>query len=172
MAKRLFFASLTFTAQAYSATVLANSSYMCLLGTSTTQLTDVLEILATGQQGSSTVSGLQLCRSLGTVPSGATALAAPASDGPMHPATAALASPVSVFVAATTNPQASGATTDAKLNLGVNFFGGAVRWNASPFQQWSMYGSATGFGCSVLFNSSVSNGVTGLADAHIMYETY
>jgi hypothetical protein len=90
----------------------------------------------------------------------------------MIPATAALAAPVVVATAWTTKPQASSTTTDAKLNLGLNTFGGIIRWNASPTQQWQLLGSATGFGCTILFNSSTSGGSNALADAHIMYETY
>jgi hypothetical protein len=171
MAKRLFYASQAFTAQAYN-TLLTNGTHMTLLGASATQMTDLLEVLVTGRDTASTVTGFQICRSMGTVAATPTALATPNSDGPMTPATAALAAPVVTAVAFTTAPRASGTVTDATLNLGINTWGGAIRWNASPTQQWQMLGNATGFGCSILFNSSASGGANANANAHIMYETY
>jgi len=171
MAKRLFFASQSFTAQAY-ASILTDGTHMSMVGGSTTQMTDVLECLISGRDVSSVVSAMQLCRSTGTIAATFTALASPNSDGPMVPATAALTAAVSTFVAATTKPQASNTITDAKLNLGLNTFGGILRWNAAPTQQWQMLGQATGFGCTILFNASAAGGNTCLANAHIMYETY
>jgi hypothetical protein len=171
MAKRLFFSNPTLTAQAY-ATILTDNTHMTLIGGTTTQMTDVLEVLVSGRDVSSVVCATQLCRSTGTIAATPTALAAPTSDGPMVPATAALTAAVVVAVAFTTKPQASGVTTDAKLNLGLNTFGGILRWNAAPTQQWQMLGSATGFGCTILFNSTTSGGSNANANAHIMYETY
>jgi hypothetical protein len=172
MAKRLFFASLGFTATAYAATTIANGTAMTMLGGSTTQMTDVLEVLISGRDVSSVVSAHQLVRSSGTVAATPAGLVSPASDGPMVPATAALAAAVATATSWTTLPQASATVTDAKLNLGLNTFGGIIRWNAAPTQQWQMLGQATGFGCTILFNSSVSGGSNSLANAHIIYETY
>jgi hypothetical protein len=172
MAKRLFFASQSFTAQAYAATVLTGGTYMAALGGNTTQMTDVLELLISGMQSASTVAAMQLVRSSGAVAATPAALVSPNSDGPMVPATAALTAALGTFVSATTNPQASATITDAKLNLALNAFGGIIRWNAAPTQQWQMLGSATGFGVSVLFNSTVSGGTTATCNAHWIYETY
>ena len=169
MAKRLFFASLTLTAQAYAATTLTDGTHMTLLGGGTTQMTDVLEVLINGRDVSSVVAATQLVRSSGTVAATPTALSSPNSDGPMVPATAALAAPVTTAVAFTTKPQASATITDAKLDLGLNTFGGILRWNAAPTQQWQLLGNATGFGCTILFNSSVSGGSNALGNAHIIY---
>jgi hypothetical protein len=172
MAKRLFYHNPTFTAQGYSATTLTDGTNMTMIGASATQMTDVLEVLISGRDTASVPCASQLCRSTSTIAATPAAFAAPTSDGPMIPATAALAAPVVVGVGWTTKPQASGVTTDAKLNLGLNTFGGIIRWNASPTQQWQLLGNATGFGCTILFNSSTSGGSNALADAHIMYETY
>jgi hypothetical protein len=92
----------------------------------------------------------------------------------MNPATAALSNVPVSFVAATTNPQASAVITDAKLNLGLNLFGGIIRWNAAPTQQWTILGNTFGLGNSVLFNSTTSGGAAGggVANAHILYEPY
>jgi hypothetical protein len=90
----------------------------------------------------------------------------------MHFATAALAAPVVPFVAAATGPTPSNTVTDAKINLALNLFGGIVRWNASPTQQWTIVGNTAPGGESVLWNSSTAGGSSGLGDAHIIYETY
>lgn len=172
MAKRIFFAGAqTFTAQVYSS-ALTGSTYMALAGGTSTQLLDVLEIKVTGMATASTVAAIQLTRTSGTVFATNTALASPNSDGPAHPATAALSSVPLSFVAATTNPSPSAVTTDAKIDCGLNLFGGLYRSNFAPTQQWSILGNAVGLGNSVLFNSSTSGGSSGLANAHIMYEPY
>jgi len=172
MAKRLFTAlGQTFTATAVS-TNLANATYMALKGGSTTQLIDVLEVLVSGKATASTVAAIELCRSI-TIANVPVALASPNADGPMHPATAALSAPPVTFVAASTGPFVDNTAAIAKLNLALNLFGGIIRWNAAPTQQWSNLGStAATFGESVLFNSSTGGGSSGLADAHIMYEPY
>jgi hypothetical protein len=171
MAKRMFFTSQSFVATAY-ATVIADTNHQTLIGGNATQMTDVLEVEVSGMQSASTVAAMQVCRSTGTIAATFTGLASPNSDGPMVPATAALAAPVNVFVAATTKPQASNTVTDAKLNLGMNAFGGILRWNASPTQQWQMLGNATGAGCTILFNASAASGTTSTCNCHIIYETY
>jgi len=146
---------------------------MSLTGASATQITDILEVMFSGKATASTVAAIDLARqgTLGT--GGASALAAPNSDGPAHFATAALAAPVVPAVAYVTNQVIpSNAATDAKLNLALNLFGGIVRWNASPTQQWTMVGNTAPGGGSVLWNNSSGGGSSGLGDAHIIYETY
>jgi hypothetical protein len=172
MAKRIFDASnLTYTASAYGG-ALTSSTAMQMVGGSTTQLIDILEILISGMATASTVAAMQLTRTMTTVASGFTALASPNSDGPAHPATAVLAAAPTTFVAATANSIPSSTTTDAKLNFGINLFGGIIRWNAAPTQQFSVLGSAVGLGNCCLFNSSTSGGSSGLANAHWVYEPY
>lgn len=174
MAKRIFaILGQTFTAAAYTAN-LANATYGAIKGGSATQLTDILEISVNGMATASIVAAMQLVRA-STIEAGAiTALASPNSDGPLNPATAALAAPPSTFVAAATNgPQASAVTTDPKLQFSLNLFGGIERWNASPTQQYSMLGNTAAlFGELILFNSSTSGGSSGLCNAHIIYEPY
>lgn len=174
MAKRIFFTgNQTFTAQAYT-TNLTNATYMALKGGSATQFTDILEVLCNGMDTSSVVCASQLVRA-STIEAGApTALASPNSDGAMNPTTAALAAVVVPFVAAATNgPQASAVITDPKLNLGINSFGGIIRWNAAPTQQYSMTGNTAAlFGELILFNSTTSGGANAKLNAHIIYETY
>lgn len=171
MAKRVFTsAGLTFGATA-AGSVTVTSQFMALKGGSSTQITDVLEILFSGKATASTVAAIEFARA-STLETTPTALAAPHSDGPMHFATAALAAPVVPFVAAATMPTPSNTVTDAKLNLGLNLFGGIIRWNASPTQQWTLVGNTAPGGESVLWNSSTAGGSSGLGDAHIIYETY
>lgn len=173
MAKRAFTsANITYTASAAgSATAGATATFMALKGASGTQTTDVLEILVSGKASASTIAAFEFNR-VSTLETTPTALAAPNSDGPMHPATAALAAPVVPFVAATTGPTPSNTVTDARLNLALNTFGGIIRWNAAPTQQWTIVGNTAPFGESILWNNSSAGGVTSLADAHIIYETY
>ena|SRR5215831_9487145 len=172
MAKRLFYTGAqTFTAQAY-ATVLTDGTHASIIGGSTTQMIDFLEFLISGQDTASVVGAYQVCRSINTVAATFTGLASPNSDGPMVPATAALAAAPTAFVASTTKAQASNTVTDAKLNLGINSFGGILRWNASPTQQWQLLGNATGFGVTILFNSSTAGGSNSKASTHEIYEPY
>lgn len=173
MAKRIFSTGgLTFTATA-SAVVATTNGYMSVVGSSSTQTTDILEVLISGKATASTVAGMYLDRQATLGTGGASALVAQASDGPMHFATAALGSAV-VSATAYTTLQAvpSAAITDAKLQLGLNLFGGIVRWNAAPTQQMTLVGNTAPGGGVILWNSSSSGGSTGLADAHIIYETY
>jgi hypothetical protein len=171
MAKRTFTAlNLTFSAQS-GGTAVASSTYMSMLGGSATQLIDVLEILISGIASASAVAAMTFCRTI-TLASTPTALAAPNSDGPQSPFTAALAAPGTSFVAATGGPWPSAATTDAKLNLGLNSFGGIIRWNAAPTQQWQMFGSTIGSGESVLYNQLAGGGAAAGNNAHIIYEPY
>jgi len=100
-------------------------------------------------------------------------LSAIGSDGPMIVNATALATVVSVYnTAATTQPTPSSATTVPRVNLTLNTFGGIIRWNAAPTQQFTMIGSAVNLGILVLYNSSTGNGVTTTANAHIIYEPY
>lgn len=172
MAKRLFTtAGLTFTASAQGSQA-TGGGYMSLVGSSATQMTDILEVMISGKATASTVASLYLARqsTLGT--GGATTLAVPHADGPMNPATAALASPVVAAVDYVTNEAIpSNTVTDAKLQLGMNLFGGIVRWNAAPGQQYTIIGSSAPGGSAILWNSS-TGGSSGLADAHMIYEPF
>jgi hypothetical protein len=169
VAKRLFTAVNWTPGTVADGSALASNTYMALKGGSTTQFIDVLEVEASGMAGASNPTPLTLARA-GTTETTPTALANPNADGPMNPFTVALtAAPVS-FVAAATGPTRSALVTDARLNLGINAFGGIIRWNASPTQQWQIYGNSTTLpgGLSVLSNQAY--GTPGLVQAHIMYE--
>lgn len=172
MAKRIFTsANLTYTAAAAGSAISTGSTYMALKGGTGTQLIDILEVLVSGKATTSTVAAMELDR-VSTLESTLTTLAAPHSDGPMNPATATLTSAPAPFVTATTQPTPSNTVTDARLNLGLNLFGGIIRWNAAPTQQFTMLGNTASFGETILWNSSTAGGSSGLADAHIIYEPY
>src|SRR5712671_6742179 len=99
MAKRSFQqVNWTPGATADAPTALANGSYMALKGGSTTQLLNVIEIYEAGMAGASSPTFMEWAR-VSTVEGTATALAAPASDGPLSPATAALTAPPVSFTA-------------------------------------------------------------------------
>lgn len=171
MAKRVFTSQgLTFTASAAGSVATANG-HMTLKGGASTQLIDVLEILISGKATSSTVAALNYARA-STIETTPTALAAPHSDSPMFPNTTALSSTVVPFVTASTQPTPSNTVTDAKLSLAMNLFGGILRWNAAPGQEWKIIGNTAPGGESILWNSSTGGGSTGLADAHIIYEPW
>lgn len=169
MAKRTFQAvNWTPTATA-DTTALANGTYMALQGGSATQLITVLEVMVSGFAGASSPTILQLARAsnVGTTP---TALSAPNSDGVMHPSTAALAAPPVSFVAAAAGAQRSSATSDARLDMGLNAFGGIKRWVAAPGAEWYILGNTASAGCSVL--SAFTGGTVGAISSHIEYEPY
>jgi len=168
MAKRLFHAtSWTPTATA-DTTNLANGTYMALQGGSATQLVNVLEVLIDGQATTSAPTFLQLARD-STVMATPTALAAPNGDGPMHPSTAALAAPAVSAVSAGTNPQRSAATSQGRLELGLNAFGGIMKWNPyTPDMAISVLGNTASLG--ELSLSAFTGGTVGAVSAHIVYE--
>ncbi len=168
MSKRVFSAYNIIPAGTADTTQLPAGQYMALCGGSTTQKTDILEVKIMGMTSAATPSPTPLV--LGRVSAihvTPTPLATPNVDGPMDPATAALAAPVLAMIAASTNPSRS--ATDAKIEMGLNTFGGLFRWNASPTQQFTMLGNAINFGEAVL--SSLNFGVPGAFSAHIIYET-
>src|SRR6266576_4171713 len=111
MAKRMFHAvNYTPTATA-DTTSLASGTYQALRGGSSTQRTDILEVMVSGFAGSSAPTILMLARSslLGSTTSSLKSVTPTASDGPLDPATAALAAPAIPYVEAGVGPQRSAA---------------------------------------------------------------
>lgn len=174
MAKRIFSVLNTSWAAVADATALTSGQYAAIVGGSTSQLIDILEVKLDGRDVASVVASFNLARQGTLQTGGASALVAPNSDGPSNSLTAALAAPPSTFVAAvTTQPQRSNSISDAKLDFTLNTFGGQTRWNAAPTQQWQQYGSAVTIGASVFSNSSSAGvGNTALANVSIIYEPY
>jgi hypothetical protein len=151
------------------ATTLANATYMALKGGSATQRTNIREYYIAGMAAASAPTALSMAYS-STIALTPTALATPAQDGPKDPATAALAAPVVTFTAAATGGQRSNATTAPHLMLGLNAFGGIVRLNETPGEEFVLLGNTAAlFGEAYL--SSENLGTAGLINAHITYET-
>ncbi|SRR5260221_7677064 len=173
MAKRIF--DRPGQTWAPTATGAAATNWMSVTGGATTQVIDILEVLISGTAAASAIlaTGVRLASTLAATP---TALAAPATDGPLNASSTALATLAVMGFAATTGPFPSAAATVAGLNLGLNAFGGIIRWNAAPTQQWTQVGSAvvgSGVGGqSVLWNNSGPGGQSTTAAAHIIYEPY
>jgi hypothetical protein len=151
----------------------AVTQWIAIKGGSATQIIDCLEFLISGMASSSIPMSIQTAYSstLGGTPTTPPAL--PDSDGPMVVNATALASPAVAYTAATTGPTPNSASTLPRLNLGLNVFGGIIRWNAAPTQQWTSVGSAINGGETVLFaDSSAGQSGTGALNAHIIYEPY
>lgn len=173
MAKRVFNAMFTnATASALGST--ANTGFFQSIlanATAATQLIDILEVKISGTGTASAVLGTTLAR-VSTASATNTALASPNSDGPQSPFTAALTNAPVTLIAATTTPTPSSAAADTKIDLSTNAFGGIVRENFAPTQQFSIFGTATPFAQCCLFNCSNANGTTGSFNSFMMYEPY
>jgi hypothetical protein len=171
MAKRLF-SSANWTPTAVAdATSFTAATYAAIQGGSTTQLISILEVLIEGETSASAISYLQLAYD-STVGATTTALSAPNSDGPMNPATAALAAPPLSFIAATTEPQRSNATTSPRLRMTINCYGGIIKWNPyTPDMVLQILGNSTVHGELSLSAYTGSSG-SGQVSSNIIYEPF
>jgi len=170
MAKRI----ITNVAQTWAPTAnnVAATQFIATKGGSTTQVIDWLEMLLSGMATSSIPMSIQVAYSstLGLTPS---AIALPNADGPMLVNATALANVVVAYTAAATGPTPNAAATLPRMNLGFNAFGGILRWNAAPTQQWTMVGNAVNGGETVLLaDSSAGQSGSGALNAHVIYEPY
>ncbi len=162
----------TFTPTAVGdTTAITNNTFIALGAVTATSGGLVSEVYIGGQASASSINIMMFARdsTLGATP---TALAAPASDGPLNSLTIppTVASTMLGFNFAGTAPQRAASTTAARLNLSLNAFGGIVRWVAYPGEEWGIVGTATSFSESSL--SAFTGGSVGLIGAHIIYETY
>lgn len=173
MAKRTFKTAITYATPTALGSVVTSGQYMALKAASATQLTDILEVVVQGAATSSAIFGGELARCSTNETGAQTALGSPNSDGPQHPATAALAAPVQTFIAAaTTQPTPSSAAADTKFPIVINGFGGLYRENFAPTQQFSIFGTATPFQEACLFNNTGNFGASAAIVAAIIYEPY
>lgn len=149
-------------------TALADNTYLGIGGGASTQVVNLTEVYINGLAGTAAPMTLALARS-STIAVTPGALAAPASDGPMNPnATSLGASAVNTYTTAATGPKRSVSTALARLNMGINAFGGSYRWNASPTQKWQVIGTAASAGETTL--SNLPFGTPGAIGASIIYE--
>jgi hypothetical protein len=144
-----------------------DAGYMAIQGGSATQRIDIYEVEIAGLAAAAAATPLLLCRD-SVVGATITGLASPNSNGALDPATAALAAPQQCFVATTTKPNRS--TSAARLALGLNAFGGIIRWNASPGSEFKILGNTASNGEASL--SAFTGGAPALVEAHILYETF
>ena len=168
MAKRLFHATNWTPTAIGDTSAMANSTYMGLKGGTTTQLINLLEVLINGIATTSAPTLLQVAFS-STIETTPAALVAPNSDGPMHPSTAALAAPPVTFTLSAAGPQRSALTSLGRLELGLNAFGGIMKWNPyTPDMALSILGNAASGGEVTL--SAFTGGTVGAVSAHMIYE--
>lgn len=173
MAKRVFSTSISYATPTALGSLATQSQFNALKTSTATQLADILEVMVQGIATASAVFGGVLARCSANETGAQTALASPNSDGPQNPATAALASPIQTFIASATNaPTPSSATTDTKIPVALNAFGGLLRLNFGPTQQFSIFGTATPFQEACLFNSTSFGGAACSVNSEIMYEPY
>jgi hypothetical protein len=167
MAKRVFTVS-TFTPTAQADGVLSAGTFAAMVPGATTDLLQIMEIYQAGQASASSVNAMTLARSstLGITP---TTLALPNSDGFMRSASAVLTTLPSNYVAAGTAPNRSPAVTIARLRLGFNSFGGVVRWQAAPGEEWTALGSATTSQSESVFSCD-NTGTAGAQSLMVIYE--
>lgn len=143
-----------------------DAGHMSLKGGSSTQRTKIKEVFCGGVAGSSAPTLLQLARH-STVGATLTALGSGNSEEPYKTDTAALAAPVTPFIASTTKPQAD---VNAKLgSFAFNAFGGAIRKEWAPGEEPNMLGNAASAG--ELGLNAFTGGTPGLMGSHIVYET-
>jgi hypothetical protein len=170
MTKYSFSVNTLTTAATADNSVLTTSTYMALGGGSATQRNDISEVYMGGQATSSSTLFMVLARdsTAGATP---TALAAgTASNGPLDPAAAALASPAVGYIAATTQPTRSNVVTLGRLNLTFNAFGGIVRWTAMDPNEYFKLLGVTGPNGDVSLSGFTAS-AAGPIGAHIVYET-
>jgi hypothetical protein len=150
-------------------TALANNTMMTIGALNATSGLLVQEIEIGGQGSASSPMIMMFARdsTLGATP---TALAAPNSDGPLHTLGQTTQSGSITFNFATTSPQRSAVTTSARLNLTFNGFGGIVRWQAAPYEEWGIIGVTVSVSESSL--SSFTGSTPSNIGAHIIYENY
>src|SRR5215475_14118345 len=169
MSKRVFHATnWTPTAQA-DTTALTNATYMAIKAGAST-LYQVVEIWISGLASVTSPTLMQWARA-STLETTPTALASPNSYGFMNPLSSALSTTSTAFVAASTGPQRSATTTDPKLDLNINAWGGIARWQSSPTEEWWIHGASTTAapaGESIL--SAFTGGTVGNVSSHIVYE--
>jgi hypothetical protein len=166
MTKRIFSVS-TYTPTQQADGLLTSNTYMGIAPSAATQQVVVTEIYQAGQASASAYNASCLAYA-STVSASRTAMALPAAVGYVNGNASVLSTPEVTFVAATTNPTRSSATSVARLRLGFNAFGGIVRWVAAPSEEWIGYGTAVNVG---EFSLSCENtGTAGAQGTSIIYE--
>src|SRR5262245_61433253 len=168
MSKRVFHATNWTPTATADTTNLANGTYQALQGNASTMIILVTEIHVVGLAITPTPTFMQCARD-STRGASLTALASPNSDGFLNPSAGALSTAANAFVAAGTPPQRSASTSDPKLELNLNAFGGISHWENAIGEEWWMIGNSGSGSESSL--SSFTGGTVGNVSSHIAYET-
>lgn len=148
-------------------TAATSNQYQALRNGGPTMQTTIYEIYIGGQASSSAINGMCFTRNatVATTPTALTTTSA--TDGFMASNAGLPASSVVAFTAASTGGIRSTATTEARLNLSLNAFGGIVRWVAAPGEEWGLLGTAAGVESTLVCQT----GAAGQIGSHIIYET-
>lgn len=132
-------------------------------GGTSTQRSEVLAVEIVGLAGSSAPTPLWMGRDStvgGTLTAG--------RIGPQDASAAIIASPPTSFQTSTTKPQRS-ATLGYMINLGLNAYGGILRWYRGPEQRFSMVGNTASLG--ELSISCMTGGTPGALQSAVTLET-
>jgi hypothetical protein len=167
MSKSIFQAQTWTPAATADTTNLVDATHMYVEPGAATQIVKIWEIYLGGQAIVTSPTFMQFARA-STKAATPTALAAPNSNGPMNNSAQALSTVPVCCVAATTKPQRSVTTTNARLNLNYNAYGGIVKWNPIQDEEWWLIGTTADVGPSVL--SAYTGGTVGACGSHIVYE--
>lgn len=167
------FAVAGFTTEAVADTTnMTNSKYMALKGGSSTQITKIKQVSCSGLEASTSAPQKLLLAFDSTVATNLTALGTGESDTADVPGTAALAAPVSAFVAqGTTAPQRA---KQYIAHCGFNALGGLFVRQFPFGEEPQMYGNAafsTGASAGEVSLSGFTGTTAGAIGAHIKYET-
>lgn len=156
------FTSWTPTAVA-DTTNFTDSGHHTIQGGTSTQRSEVLAVEVVGLAGSSAPMPLWMGRD--------STVGATLTGGRMAPqdgSAALIASPPTSFQVSTTKPQRS-ATLGYLINLGLNGYGGILRWYRGPEQRLSMVGNTASLG--ELSISCLSGGTPGAIQTSVTLET-
>lgn len=167
MAKRTFeFQSYTPTVNG-AGTTATSSTYQAIRNGAATMATTIYEVYIGGQASASAINGMCLTRNATAATTPTALTTTTATDGFMASNAGLPASSVVSFVAASTGGIRTTTTTEARLNLSLNAFGGIVRWVAAPGEEWSLLGTASMAETTLI----AQTGSPGLQGSHIVYES-
>ena len=164
------FQVLTFTPSAIAdATNLTTGTFMAIQGGTSTQAIDIWSVSLQGQATASNTNLMLLARD-STVGASLTALASPNTNALLPAEATAPTTGPSAFIAATTLPQRSNATTSPKKPFVFNSFGGSAYWHAYDRSEcFSIFGNTASLGeCSL--SGFTGTGTTGPCAGEIIYE--
>lgn len=152
------------------ATGLTASTYMELIGGTSTQLSFIEEVYM-GGLATATAPMIMLLAHDSTVIGTPTALSTPNSNGPVHPSAGVLTSPAVGAITGSTQAQRSNSVSLGKKNFSFNAFGGLVKANyANTQDRFGILGNTASLG-AVSLSSFTGSTASVAIGAHLLYET-